>query len=205
MHNIGRQHIKQLLTPSVLSAFIVIGATLILLAASVFISLGQSGKLHNELFAVNYVRHGLNTKYSLIASSLNSIHFLRQLPLWIFWAVVGVVAYLFAVNLFRALMEVNSLKNSMHYVHAKPGLIMKEQLEHFAVRIVSLFAIWLILSNFFRKVLPLALAVVRNLTLQLSVLNAVKLLAISILIVIIGHILTIFLRLAMLKPRVFVY
>lgn len=204
MNRIKREHLRLLLTPSMFSSVVIISTSIFLIVGSVIVSLGKSGHLQNVLFA-NYARQGIDSSYSSIAKSLDSNRFISQLPLFLFWGFIGLIGYFFAITVFRAAVEVSSLEKSLHYVNSNPHEIIKERLQHLAIRIGSLVVIWLIIDLFFKNLLPFYLSVVRVVTLGFTVLGGLKLAGITLLLLLLGHLLTITIRLAMLKPRAFNY
>ncbi|HET8991553.1 MAG TPA: hypothetical protein VFN31_00775 [Candidatus Saccharimonadales bacterium] len=205
MNSTDQQHYNKGLTPSMLSIALTILGTLFILISAVLISLGKTGRLQNDLFALKYVRHGISDSYRNIATSLNSNHIISQLPLWIFWGSVGIVVYLFIINVVRAVTEFNSVKDSLHYVHANPREIFRQQIRHLLIRCAGVIILWLTAYLFFKYILPFFLSRVREVTMKLSVLNIAEMLGLVILLMVLGHLVTLAIRLTLLKPRVLGY
>lgn len=203
MKSTNRKNLKLLLTPSMLSGGLSVLVALILLISSIIISLGKAGKLKDDLFAVNYVKAGINTQSHLIAKSLDSNHFISTLPLYIFWAAVGLIAYLVSINVYKAIYDMESIEKSLHYVHSKPQNIIHNLELHLAVRAACLLALWIYLHIFFKNLLPYCLAVVRNATLHWTLSGYLNVLWIFILLVGLFHILTVLVRMIALKARFF--
>jgi len=120
MNRTEQKHIKLALTPSPLSGLTGGMVSVALIVSATVIYLSKSGRLKNDLFAVNYFRSSLNGQYHSISHSLDSNHFVSQLGLWLFWAVIGLIAYMFASNLFRVTINLSRFKKSLHYTQARP-------------------------------------------------------------------------------------
>jgi hypothetical protein len=205
MNRIEQKHIKLALTPSLLSGAVGSLVSVALIVCAIVVSLGKSGRLKNDLFAVSYFRSGLNGHYHSIAHSLDSNNFVSELGLWLFWIVIGLIAYAFAINLFKVVMSFAYFKKSLHYVHAKPHQMIKELLLHTGLRLVAFIAGWILIHICFKNILPYCLAVISSVSKHWSIIGEVKLVLIMLTLLILWHLLTLIVRLLTLKPRVFGY
>ena len=203
-HN--RTVLGYLVRPSWLSGFVaaVVGLAVVVL---VIISGHYSGSTLQQLF-VNV--RGANTNASVASTSATvSTHFstnviVSDIPLFIFWAGVGLVIYSLASNIFGALRSVVDLEEEMHYVNLNRRELLQQAVERLVIRVVILL-LWLAFVNYStHTILPYAISLARvstgNHGFLVSAsypLGAVCLLAACL------HLHTIFLRMLLLKPRVF--
>jgi hypothetical protein len=142
--------------------------------------------------------------YQTIDTTLPTDGFISNIPLLIFWAGVGVVAYLFTSAIVSALRSAVELEEEMNFVHARRKDLIQYAAERLIIRLGALLAWVFYLQYTLHTIVPYAIAVGYAGTLEASwmlgvlyVLGAVAILIIS------GHAHTMLIRLIALRPRLF--
>jgi hypothetical protein len=200
-----RRLIGLLLLPSWLSGLVAVCGGLAVTVASIVISRYQGSSLQLELF--NYratPAPNLTTSYQTVGTNLSANTFVSDLPLFLFWALAGLIVYLFASSLFGVLQNVAELKSELDYVHTDRRQLIDIALLHLAFRLgVLLF--WLpYLLFFFHHVVPYSIAAAHVASASLISLNGLMYSLLAFLVIAGSlHIHAILLRLLFLKPRVF--
>lgn len=194
------RHVKLLLAPSSLSGVVVMAIMLIL---SVIVMLGVHYKesIFGESFSV--ASRSTNTAYLQFAHKFDSNALLSNVPLMLLWGCVGLIVYLFAVAVYRAFNDAAEIGTELSYVHANRRTQLTEVFVHLVVRVLALIG-WVFYAKFFMAtLLPQALASVRSIvvggeSLVMEVINLVGGFALGLLAL---HLHVVFLRLLVLKPR----
>lgn len=192
-----------LLLPSWLSGTIAVFLSLIFSVGTILLAIYQTSSIRVDY--LEYQAAQLSNSYQEINNRLAENNFISNLPLLVFWSIVGLVVYLFAANLFAAIHSTAELNSELHdYVHVDSSKLIFSAFFHLAIRLVVL-AVWTVyIFFFFRHVVPYCTAAaiagsghlgfIQNCVYELL---AVALMAAAI------HVHTIMLRLLLLKPRVF--
>lgn len=148
-----------LLQPSWLSGLAAGTASAAVVIATVVISNYQGSGLQHELFAA---KAGGSTASALgfrtVTDNLAHNSAVSNLPLLLFWAVLGVIVYLFAVHLWGVFGRAEALREELGYVNAPKQYLLRTALSRLALRLLFL-AVWLVYLQLFLKLfLPYALA-----------------------------------------------
>ena len=162
-------------------------------------NLRQLLDLHGQV-----VTPSVNSTYQTLGNNFSSNVLISDIPLFIFWAGVGLVVYSFTTNIFGALRNVAELGAQLGYVNANRRELVTAALEHLLIRATVLVA-WLLFMRYTAHVLlPYVIAVahaglgnIPTITAAGYMLWGIFLLAVCL------HLHTILLRLLLLKPRVF--
>ena len=192
-----------LLSPSLLSTFVggVISIGLVVFSIASSHYRGSSTRL---LF-LNFNADQSHSSAQAIGRTLDSNKFISNLPLLLFWCLVGFVVYMFAVNIFGVVQRAAELGDELNnFTNLNRGQIIRESLEKLGIRLVVI-AVWIpYILLFFHHIIPyvigLALAASPELTSASGVgyvILAPVVLAISL------HVHTVLLRLLVLRPRLF--
>jgi hypothetical protein len=193
------------LLPSWLSGLVAVLSGLGVAVASIIISRFQGSSLQQQLFDYSSARSVTDPSaaYQAVSHGLSSNAVVSDLPLLVFWGLVGLVVYLFATSIVGALQDAAELHNELEYVHAKPRQLLLSALLHLVFRVVILL-LWLpYILVFFHRVVPYAIAMAHNGAADLISLHGLadSLLAFAVITVTV-HIHVVLLRLVLLKPRV---
>lgn len=157
-----QNYLKQtwiLLIPSWLSGLIAMGGSLAVTIGIIVISSYQGSALQQQLFEA---RGGRSTASVLglqtIADNLSQNRIIDNLPLFLFWAVLGVIVYLFVIGIWNAFSTAVELHEEMSYVHASRQQLIRQAAQHTIFRLIIL-GLWLLyLRLFLRLLLPYGLA-----------------------------------------------
>jgi len=199
--NIDRQLFKVLLQPSWLSASLSILIGLAVGLGTVVLTNYQSSSLHIQLANTQL---SAPTRYQALTSQLAANSFISNLPLLLFWTLVGLVVYLFVANIFASIRNTAELHSELGYVNANRHGLLMGAAKHLLLRLTVLM-IWIAYIIFFMNhILPYCVASALAGTNDIGNLHGGLYILLSIAIMTLAiHLNIIFLRLLLLRPRVF--
>ena len=190
-----------LLLPSWFSAAVAIVVGLLVGIGTVLLTRYQSSTFRFELLNTHVSQP---TAYQSVTGNILSNNFVSNLPLLIFWTLVGLVVYLFTSNILAAVRSTAELKNELEYVHVNRHDLLVTAAEHLLVRLVVLVAWILFIIFFFNHVVPYCVAAaLAGSGQQGSLLSGGYVLLSSVIMALAVHLHTIFFRLLLLRPRAF--
>lgn len=202
MQNTLKQ-IWQVLTPSWLSGLVVFVISLAAVGGTIVITNYEVSGLRQEIFEVRNSGAVQGFDYQAITSHLAQNQLISNLPLFLFWAGLGVVVYLLATSLWGSLANAEELREEMEYVNAPRKWILRTLLVHLAVRLVVVLLWAAYLRVFLNVFLPYVLAAAHVAATSLSVSSiGYALLALAVGFVALHAHVTL-LRLLLLKVRAF--
>ncbi len=195
-----------LLSPSLLSAFISIVLSVGLVVFSIVSShyQGSSTRLLFMKFNADQALQSHNSAQA-IGRTLDSNKLISNLPLLLFWCLVGFVVYMFAINIFGVVQRVAELGDELNnFTNMNRGQIIRESLEKLGIRLVVI-VVWIpYILLFFHHIVPyvieLALVASSNLA---SVTGVGYVVLATVVLAISLHVHTVLLRLLVLRPRLF--
>jgi len=195
-----------LLTPSWLSSVIAVATGLIVVIIVVFMSQYQ-GSTYQKLVADNKEKQAqvnLTDDYANF-DEISDNTFLDVAPLLALWGVIGVVVYLFAVNIVNSIKHAAEFEQELNYANTSRQELIKTAFLHLAIRVVVGVALILYILVFFHQLLPYSIgAALAASAVGLLSLNGILYLIIAAVSIMVGmHIYTVLLRLLLLKPRIF--
>lgn len=200
--NIDSRLFGILLGPSWLS-----GVTIMLVSVAscfgiVLVSRYQASSIRLDF--LDYQAGQVSHTYQSVNNDLLSNPLFSNLPLLVFWGLVGIVVYLFAANILTAIHDTAELTNELHYVHADRHKLLWGPARRLFIRLVTLSAWFVYMLFFLHHVVPycIAASIVASAQFQVWQSSTYVLLAIGVLAAAL-HVHTIFLRLFLLRPRVF--
>ncbi len=179
-----------LITPSALSAVVTIVLALGVIVSAYVRTQGTNGALAEGLHGLNYI---LGPIYHRLTDVLARNTLLSNLPLLLFWSVVGALVYLIAVRLYVAISNTADLEKTFTYANVRRDSLIESLLLSFGLRLVAFFG-WLIYcALLFKTILPRIIAV-----------GSLGHLGLSLLLVAAAvHVHVIFVRLIALRTRIF--
>ncbi|CAN5140047.1 hypothetical protein BH09PAT3_BH09PAT3_0500 [soil metagenome] len=194
-----------LLTPSWITNVVGVALGVLVTAGVIVLSRYQGSELRQQIFDVkaNTPTNSSAASYQSVADNIANNNFLAAAPLLIVWACVGLVVYFFAMSIARSFGEAFQLHDQLEYVHSSRSDLIKEALLHLVIRALAVLGWFLFIKLSLSILVPYALAAANIASQSLSLSNiGYALLAVIVLYVdICIH--AVFLRLIVLKPRLF--
>jgi hypothetical protein len=141
-----RRALGLLFGPSWFSGLIVILAALALVISTV-VAMNFHGSSLEFLINDKPEPQVTSTTVQSIDDRFSSNALISNIPLFIFWGAIGVIAYTFTMSIIGALQNVVDLREEMDYVHVNRRQLLREAGTHLIVRLVALLA-WLAYANF---------------------------------------------------------
>jgi hypothetical protein len=201
----SRKLLTSLLTPSWLSGLLVVTISAVAIVGTVGMNYYSSHGLQG-LFNL----HGIGSNASVSSTSQElSTNFsastaVSDIPLFIFWAGVGIIVYSLASNIVSALRDVVDIGEELNYVNVNRRTLVRTAFGRLAIRVVILGVWFAFLRYTTRVILPFVFSITHVSTGHVSTVMAIGYPAAAIGILIIClHIHTILLRGLLLKPRLF--
>lgn len=125
-------------------------------------------------------------------------------PLLIIWAGVGLIVYMITAAFVHSLSDAEALRESLGYVNAKPLATLEIAFGHAILRVVAAIGLIILLKVFYDQVIPYAITASRASALEPTTLIGVLYAFLSFAIIVVAiHLQTMFLRLALGRPRIF--
>ncbi|HET7320635.1 MAG TPA: hypothetical protein VFI84_03590, partial [Candidatus Saccharimonadales bacterium] len=164
----------------------------------------RGSALRQELFGVRGGGTGVSTfDFKNITDNLARNHVVSNMPLFLFWAGIGVIVYFFAISIAGAFGRAVEMERELGYVNAPRQRIMRNAAIHTIVRLVMLGAWVVYMELFLRILLPYSLGAAHvAATSVLASAIAYAVLSTSILLASL-HIHVVMLRLIFLRTRIF--
>lgn len=198
--NISHLAFVELLKPSWLSGVLCVFLGLVVSVGTVVINNYKSSPLRLDI--IDY--KSSHTLSNITSNGILSNTLVKNLPLLLFWVVVGIVVYICAANIMRALSNTAEMKSEMEYVHANKHDIIVSAIEELGFRIGALLAWVVYIVFFFRHIVPYCVDLSLVGAGQLHTVTGYGYVMLSIVVLAVSlHINVILLRLLLLRPRVF--
>lgn len=205
--NIERQNkgLGLLLTPSWLLNFVAISFSVLLTAGVIVLDLYQRSDLRQQIFEAGYSIE--SSSWGSVALNVGKYiarnHFLSNLPLLITWACVGLIVYFFAASIASSFSHMVDVRDEMGYVHVSRNQVLREAFSHLLVRAAATLCLFLFTKLSLSLFIPYALAAAHIAT-ESSSLSTIGFALLSVVVLyFVIYIATIFLRLIVLRPRIF--
>lgn len=193
-----------LITPSWLSGVIaVIGAIAVVVAT--IVATQFPGSSYWEILQTQSVAEPtVSRNYETVNNNLEVNSFVSSMPLFIFWAGVGVMVYAFAANIFNIFQKAAIFKEEMEFVNMNRRQLIYEALLKLGLRVLF-FVIWLIFVQLTLKIfIPYGVAATQYASqIDSSFTGLVYLLLALAIVAVTLHIHAVLLRLIRLRPRLF--
>ncbi|HVW23108.1 MAG TPA: hypothetical protein VHB51_01305 [Candidatus Saccharimonadales bacterium] len=144
-----------------------------------------------------------SSTYQQLTAQVKDNRLIGNLPLFIFWLGMGLVVYYLAVAVYEAFHNVVEVREEMDYVNVRRQQLLRAAGEQLAARLISL-VVWLIyIALFFKQLLPWVLTELRAASVSITA-HTIEMAVLAAAVLVVGlHLHTIFLRLVVLKERVF--
>ncbi|MHB1864881.1 MAG: hypothetical protein ACYCPS_01800 [Candidatus Saccharimonadales bacterium] len=201
MENKSFINILKVVEPSLFSSAIVIIATVIFSVIAYIASIRPSSSFLNQSFY--YFHNEAATNYASITNKLSSVKIINDMPLIIFWLLAGTIVYIIVIDSYRGVSNAVKLAEEWNYKNIKKDQFLKELVIHSILRILSLILLYVFMKIVISKVIPLDLEAIHKLSTAHSLSNIVGVLLTTLLLVIMLHVITVLIRLVLLRLRVF--
>jgi hypothetical protein len=194
-----------LLRPSISSALIAVTTGTFLIAYPYF-SLHAGDFARENIIGLHeaYKRTQIGESADHIGAVLSQSSLLNNLLLFLMWGSVGLVVYLIVQSLLNGLKGADDVVHEFGYVHADWRKIVIATIWRAVVRLSALAAWWIIVRFAIFQLVPftwsLAHLTAEN---ELSLINWRNSLLAALACMLVLHMLTILLRLTLLRPRLF--
>ena len=197
--------IKLALSPSWLSMLVSICCAFAVLIGVILVANYQGTSYQQQV--AEYRAKQINAHYSSddeVFEGLEGNTFSDVVPVIVIWGILGVIIFYFSVAIVQSFQHAYEFKQELQYVNANRNEMIRTAFVHLGIRLI-VGILWLLFSiGFFNTILPYAV----NSALAVAALGWVpeSLLYAVFCLLAIGasmHLNTIFLRLLLLKPRVF--
>ena len=191
-----------LIMPSWLSGIIDVIIGLVVVIGTIFLSRYQGSSVRVDY--LNYLSGNQSQLYKDVNTGILSNQFVSNLPLILFWGLIGIIVYLFATNIFAAVRNTAQLRSELEYANVDRHSLLVQAGQHLVIRIVVLVAWILYIRFFFYHVLPYCIAATLAGLSQVTTPLGIGYIVLAFVVMIVAlHIHTIMLRLLLLKPRLF--
>jgi hypothetical protein len=155
--NLDRQLFGILLSPSWLSgfvsAFISIGVVVVTMVSASY------SASDTRLQFMKFHLERSQASSGAIGHALDSNKFIGNLPLLLFWCLMGFVVYMFAINVVGAIHQAAELNDELaHFTHLNRRQIIGQAIEKLLIRLIVL-AVWIpYIIVFFHHIVPFSVA-----------------------------------------------
>jgi len=201
---IERSHLSLLLTPSWLSGVLAVFVGLMITVSVIVAFSLDTSTIQQQLLAWqgDKPQRALTTPDQVLPEN-DHPGLKESWPLIVIWAGVGLAVYAVAATIVRSFNQAEDLRESLEYVHAPRDQLIKEAVEHLAVRLLSLLLLVLMIIGFIKKVVPYSITAAHASATDLASLGGVLYAILSFAVIAISlHMTTILLRLAIGRARI---
>lgn len=194
--------LTMLVTPSWLSGVVAVVGALGIIIGTMLSAQFEGSSLQAEY--LKYQSTASPANYNDATDNFFGSGFINNLPLLIFWALIGVVVYLFAVSIFNAVRHTAELKGELEYANVNRRSLLMQAGMHLAIRLVALI-VWVAYINFFlHQIVPYCMAATLAGMSQITTWQGIGFIILAAVVLVLAiHLHAIMLRLIVLRPRIF--
>ncbi len=199
------KQLSRLVTPSWVVNCIAAATGVLATGAVILLTIFESSTLRFQIFDVQSrsVVDQQQGVYANIAFEAQQSSFLDTLPLLITWACIGLLVYYFAAAIAKSIGQAAAMREKLDYVHASRKDIKRQAFTSLGVRVLATLGWFLFIKISIAVIVPYALASANAAAAEFSLASVgYAVLAVVVLYAdVVVH--AVFLRLVVLKPRVF--
>lgn len=186
--------------PSSISSVFCVVVSLILTLGVIFINRYNSSSLRLEY---QYYQAHRTISNSSLTGSITQNQIVTNLPLIIFWLLVGVIIYIASVDIIKGIRSAVELRKELNYVNVHRVQLIRDTTVRIFLRLLVV-AIWLpYLIIFFHHIIPYSVKVAILATTASNALHVAGYVVLSLAITAVAiHINLILFRLLLQRPRV---
>ena len=193
----------KLVTPSLLSGAVSVLLPLLVVLVTLLSIRLQGSVLQNELYAIHQASIPVMELYGVMLSWVDSRQYIMNIPIAIFWVVLGLVTYTIVVEVIRLFDEALHIEREMHYVHSNPGAIVRDLVIRFLLRMSAAVGLLSLAPYTFGPLIKEQVAAAKTLAAVASMATAMPVAGITGLFMLSLLIQTALLRLLFLRVRLF--
>jgi hypothetical protein len=197
------------LTPSSFSVLLCTLITLAIVGGTIGIYSYKGSGLEQEV--IQYRGQKAQTQnnnfqdyFAVEKSNVSTNEFLGNIPLMVFWGVVGIAVYFLIISVAAGFSQLSFTTHELDYINVERTKILKEIGLHLSVRVVAGLSLLVLLRWFLAILLPYVLSLSRIAANAIITLNGIVYTVVAAsLLWGFAHILTVLLRLVFLRTRIF--
>ena len=189
-----------LLTPSWASSLGCLSVAAIIMTVNYLKSNSGDSAIKNGISDFQSV---FSPAYQHLTDGLAQNSLVSNIPLLLFWSVVGAFVYGRATRLVAAFSNMAQLQQSLFYTNVKRNNVLAILAVNFVIRLAALFSWLAYCALFLKTLLPYAVDVSRQVSGGLLLKSTLSLLGATVLLTIALQIHVIFIRLILLRVRIF--
>ena len=199
-----KHFIKAVLSPSWLSGLLIVLAGLFVTVGSII-----TFRLNHSTFKqylLSWEQSHTNAVVNTTSKSTQSVHptIQNSWPLFILWALVGLLTYVIAASVIRFILETIKFRRELNYAHANPQSMLISAIEHIVTRLLAAALLGFLISSFIYRILPYAINNTHLSASHIVSLSGAKYALISfVTIMLSAYVGSVLLRLAVGKARLF--
>jgi uncharacterized membrane protein len=195
---------RAVLTPSWLSGLVIALAGIVITGGAILtFSLNHSAFKQDLL---GWEQSHTNSSLSVTGQSTQAVTptLANSWSLILIWAAVGLITYIVAASIVRAIMETMEFRRELDYVHANPRSMLTNVIEHLVMRFIAGVLLVLLLILFVYHTLPYVISASRTSATNLVSVSGARYAAVAFLITALcTYAGSILLRLTLGRKRVF--
>ena len=198
------RNLTLILTPSWVSGLLITVFSLAVVGAAYFKAATTNGPLQEGFQGLQMISRAVfYPLYHAVTNTLSVNSFASNLPLLLFWAVVGAVVYLVAVRVSAGFSETAALEQTMTYTNVGRGSLIRSLAITFIIRLVTIFVWFVFWALFVKAIVPFVLSKAVVAAAETSPSSLISFLIAFGVLVVSLHAHTVFIRLIALRARLF--
>lgn len=201
MKDTNTKNLVKVLEPSTLNLTLIILVTVVFSVVAYIASIRPKNSLLNQIFF--FFHNEAATSYNDLANKLSSVRIINDLPLIVFWALLGTIVYIIVMDIYHGFTEAMNLAEEWNYKNLKKEPFIKDLIAHSIVRILSLILLSVLIKIIISMVVPLDLSYIHKYASYKTNSSAIDVVLIALLVILILHVVTILIRMVLLRVRVF--
>lgn len=197
--------LKLLLTPSWLSCLVAVIAGLTVSVGVIVAFEAHNSLLQQQLVAWEQTlpQPTLTTPGQTVTQD-NTPTAKNSWTLLLLWSLVGLLVYGLVATTVHSISRAEGLRESLKYVHANPRTLLASTAQHLLLRLIATITLIGFIAAFFKQVIPYGITAARASAADVISLDGVLYALLSFALIAVSiHLMTILLRLALGRARVF--
>lgn len=196
---------EDLILPSWLSGFISVTVSILLIGITVVLThFGNTVQQSILGLSHAYTQSSIGYKAVMVSDNFASNAVLNNVLIFLLWGSVGLMVYSIVQGIVSEVRRANNVIREMNYINADRRTILREALIRETIKVIAFICFWLLLRYMIFKLAPYTIAVSHTLALHPTAMSSWwRSVYVAVLCMFTLHILTVLLRLTLLRPRLF--